>query len=232
MKNSTLLLCTLVLLMASAFKSDNTCDSFFPQNVGSSWEMTSYDAKDKVASKSVSKLTAIKDVADGLEATINIELFDDKNKSLNKGEVTMKCTQEAFYMDMSNMFATDQFEGMEGVSIEVTNQYMEFPSNPVAGQTLPDAESTMTITMSGMPLMTTKIKTTNRKIEGTESVTTPAGTFSCIKYTFDTEVSSTMFKSKSKSTMYMAKNVGNVKMESFDDKGKLQSKQLLTAFNK
>jgi len=218
--------------MSSSFKSDNTCDSFFPKNVGSSWEMTSYDAKDKVVSKSISKLTAIKDVADGLEATINIEIFDEKNKSLNKGDVTMKCTQESFYMDMSTMFQSDQFEAMEGVSIEVTNQYMEFPSNPVAGQTLPDAESTMTITMGGMPLMTTKIKTTNRKIEGTESVTTPAGTFNCIKYTFDTEVISTMFKSKSKSTMYMAKNVGNVKMESYDDKGKLQSKQLLTAFNK
>lgn len=232
MKNSTLLLCTLVLLMASAFKSDNTCDSYFPQKVGSSWEMTNYDAKDKVSSKSISKLTAINDIAGGIEATINIEILDDKNKSLSKGDVIMKCTQDAFYMDMSNMFATNQFEGMDGISIEVTNQYMEFPSNPVAGQLLPDEESSMTVTMNGMPLMTTKIKTTNRKIEGTESVTTPAGTFSCIKYTFDTEVASSMFKSKTKSTMYMAKNIGNVKMESYDEKGKLESKQLLTAFNK
>lgn len=65
-----------------------------------------------------------------------------------------------------------------------------------------------------------------------ETITTPAGTYNCVKYSSDTEVSSTMFKSKSKSTMYMAKNVGMVKMESYDDKGKLQSKQLLTSFGK
>ena len=76
------------------------------------------------------------------------------------------------------------------------------------------------------------MKTTNRKVEGTETITTPAGTYNCVKYSSDTEVSSTMFKSKSKSTMYMAKNVGMVKMESYDDKGKLQTKQLLTSFGK
>ena len=100
------------------------------------------------------------------------------------------------------MFPKDQFEGMDDVTIEVTDQYMEFPSNPVAGQTLPDAESSMTVTMNGMQLMSMKMKTTNRKVVGNESVTTPAGTFNCVKYTYDTEVISAMFKSKSSATMY------------------------------
>ncbi len=232
MKQTTILVCSLVLLMATAFKSDNNCESFFPNEVGTKWELTNYDAKDKVTSKSLSQLTGIKNVADGMEATINIEIFDDKNKSLNKGDVIMKCTQDKFLMDMSNMFPKDQFNGMNDVSIEISDQYMEFPSNPVAGQTLPDDESTMTVSMNGMTIMSMKMKTTNRKVEGTETITTPAGTYNCVKYSSDTEVSSTMFKSKSKSTMYMAKNVGMVKMESYDDKGKLQTKQLLTSFGK
>jgi hypothetical protein len=41
-----------------------------------------------------------------------------------------------------------------------------------------------------------------------------------------------MFKSKSSATMYMAKNVGMVKMESIDEKGKYPSKQILTSFSK
>jgi len=221
-----------VMLMATAFKSDNNCESFFPTEVGTKWEITSYDGKDKVQSRSVSELTALNNVADGVEAKINIEMFDQKDKSVNKGEVIMKCTQESFFMDMSNMFPKDQFEGMDDVTIEVTDQYMEFPSNPVAGQTLPDAESSMTVTMNGMQLMSMKMKTTNRKVVGNESVTTPAGTFNCVKYTYDTEVISAMFKSKSSATMYMAKNVGMVKMESIDEKGKYPSKQLLTSFSK
>lgn len=233
MKNITTLITVILLITVSAFTIENTCESFFPQKVGSSWEMTSYDAKDKTTSKSISTLTTISDLADGLEATINIEVFDDKNKSMSKGDVIMQCTGDKFLMDMSNMFPKETMAGMEGmgnVSIEISDQYLEFPAHPTVGQTLPDASSTMTIKMGDVAFMTMKINTTNRKIEGIENVTTPAGTFSCYKYTSDSEVSSTMFKSKSTTVMYMAKNVGSVKTETFDEKGKFMSKQLLTSF--
>lgn len=214
-----------------SFKSGNTCESFFPQKIGTKWELTNYNEKDKIVSKSKSELVSVNDIEGGLEATINIETFDDKDKSISKGSVSMKCSDDKFYMDMGNMFPKDQMAGMEGAEIEMTNEYMEFPSNPTAGQILPDAESTMTMKMNGMTMMTMTIKMTNRKIEGYEDVTTPAGTFHCVKYSSDSEVKSMMFKTKSHSVNYMAKNVGTVKLESFDDKGKVESKMLLTAFS-
>ena len=218
------------IILFSSFRSGNTCESFFPNKIGTKWELTSYDAKDKVASVSKSELAAIKDIADGLEATINIEVIDNKGKSMSKGDVTMKCTAESFYMDMSNMFPSDM-AAVEGVEMEISNSFMEFPSNPFAGQTLADVESTMTMKMNGVVLMTMTMKTTNRKIEGYESITTPAGTYNCMKYSSDTEVKSAMFTNKSHSIMWMAKNVGTVKMESYDDKGKVESKMLLTSFS-
>lgn len=233
MKNITTLLIAAVLIVVSAFTLENTCESFFPQKVGSTWEMTNYDAKDKVTSKSISTLTKISDIANGLEATINVEVFDNKNKSMNKGDVVMQCTGDKFLMDMSNMFPKESMAGLEAmgnVSIEISDQYLEFPSQLTVGQTLPDASSTMTIKMGEVTFMSMKINTTNRKIEAVESVTTPAGTFTCYKYTSDSEVSSTMFTTKSSSVMYMSKNVGAVKTESYDDKGKFISKQLLTSF--
>lgn len=48
MKKTSIMLCALVMLMATAFKSDNNCKSFFPTEVGTKWEITSYDGKDKV----------------------------------------------------------------------------------------------------------------------------------------------------------------------------------------
>lgn len=63
----------------------------------------------------------------------------------------------------------------------------------------------MTMKMNGVALMTMTMKTTNRKIEGYESVTTPAGTYNCMKYSSDTEVKTTMFTNKSHSVMWMAK---------------------------
>lgn len=231
MKNSTIIFLLIGATIFSSFRSGESCESFFPNKVGSKWELTSYDAKDKISSVSKSHLTAIKDIDGGLEATINIEVVDPKQKSLSKGDVLMRCTNDNFYMDMSNMFPKDQMAGMEGVEVEFTNMYMEFPSNPVAGQELADAESTMTMKMNGIAMMTMTIITTNRKIEGYENVTTPAGTYNCMKYSSDTEVKSMMMKTKSHSVMWMAKNVGNVKMETFDDKEKLTSKMLLTAFS-
>jgi len=231
MKSFKIFLYVATAILLVAFKSNNTCDSFFPQNVGAKWELTSYNDKDKVVSKSRSELMSVNDIDGGLEAVVGIETLDDKEKSMSKGEVILRCTNDNFYMDMSNMFPKDQMAGVEGAEIEMTNEFMEFPSNPVAGQTLPDAESTMTVKVNGVQMMSTSIKSTNRKIEGFEDVTTPAGTYHCVKYSSDTEVKSMMFKSKGHSVMYMAKNVGTVKMESFDEKGKLQSKMLLTSFS-
>lgn len=231
---STLIYLLTGVILFSSFRSGNTCESFFPNKIGTKWELTSYDAKDKVSSISKSELTTLNDITGGLEATVNVEVLDNKGKSISKGDVTMKCTAESFYMDMSNMFPKDQMagmEGMEGIEMEISNSFMEFPSNPVAGQTLADAESTMTVKMNGMSLMSMTMKTTNRKIEGYESVTTPAGTYNCMKYSSDTEVKTSMFSNKSHSIMWMAKNVGTVKMESFDDKGKVESKMLLTSFS-
>ncbi len=201
MKKSTLLYLLTGFILFSAFRAGNTCESFFPNKIGTKWELTSYDAKDKVSTVSKSELSALKDITDGLEATINIEVIDNKGTSMSKGDVVMKCTNDYFYMDMSNMFPSGQMAGMEGVEMEISNSFMEFPSNPVAGQTLADAESTMTVKMNGVALMSITMKTTNRKIEGYESVTTPAGTYNCMKYSSDTEVKSAMFTNKSHSVM-------------------------------
>ncbi len=221
-----------VLVLSSFMPGNNVCESYLPSSVGSKWELTNYDDNDKVTSMSKSELTAVSDIDGGIQTTVNIEILDKKGESTSKGDVTMKCTGDNFYMDMGNMMPAGQMGVMEGVTIEMSNTYMEFPSNPIAGQKLSDYENVMTMKMNGAVLMTTTVKTTNRVIEGFENVTTPAGTFYCMKYTADTAVKAMTHTSTSHSVMYMAKNVGSVKMEMFDDKGKATGKMLLTAFSK
>jgi hypothetical protein len=193
--------------------------------------LTTYNEKDKVTSVAKSELVSVNELSNGLEAVINEQILDEKGKELFGGTFTMRCEGDKFYMDMSDMFNQEGMEGIEDAEVEFTNQYMEYPTNPVVGQTLPDANCTMKITINGMQLSSTTINITNRKVEGNETITTPAGTFNCVKFSEDTEVKAMMMKIKSHSVSYMAKNVGMVKMESFDDKGKLESKQLLTAFS-
>lgn len=228
----------LLLLLATAaalfsFRPGNSCDAYFPLKPGTKWEQTTYDAKDKMLSTVKGELLSVSDIPNGLEATMSVESFDSKEKSMNKGEMSMKCDGDKFYMDMSKLFQTGPIQGMEGMDIkmEMTNEYMDFPTHPVAGQTLPDVTSTMTMTMNGVAMMTTTITMTNRKVEGFESVTTPAGTFDCVKFSYNTESKSKMMDMKSSTMMWMCKNTGMVKMENYDDKGKLESKNILTAFS-
>ncbi len=213
----------------TAFVTDNACESFFASKVGTSWEQTHYDDKDKKTGRTTGVVKSYDEIEGGFAATMTMETFDQKDKAITKGDVVMKCMGDAFYMDMSNLFPKDMAE-IEGAEVLIDNNFSSFPSSPTAGQTLPDETSTMTIKLNGMQLMTMTIKTTNRKIEGYESITTPAGTYNCIKYTSDSEVKSLM-TIKGKSVMYFAKNVGVVRSESYDDKGKLQGTQVLTKFS-
>jgi len=62
-------------------------------------------------------------------------------------------------------------------------------------------------------------------------VTTPAGTFDCIKMTQDTDVKA-IFKMKAKTTTWYTKGVGMVKTENYDKNGKVESSTVLTKFEK
>lgn len=229
MKPIHVLSIAVLFLTFSSFIPGDNCESYFASEVGTTWEQTSYDAKNKVTGRTTGKVKAYDAITGGFAATMEMAMFDDKNKPVTKGDVIMKCQDDKFYMDMSNMFPKDMAE-IEGAEIEIDNEFSTFPNNPVPGQTLPDETSTMTVKLNGMAIMTMTIKTTNRKIEGFESVTTPAGTYNCVKYTSDSEVKS-MFTMKSRTVMYMSKHVGAVKVENYDDKGKLQGTQVLTKFD-
>lgn len=223
---SLALACT--LFISAAFIPGESCETYFANKVGTKFEQTNYDAKGKVTSVTEGTVKSYDAIDGGFASTINMIIKDAKGKESTNGDVTMKCQDDKFYMDMSNMFPKDM-AAIEGAEIEIDNGYTEFPADPVAGQTMPDQTSTMTVKMNGTTFMTMTMKTTNRKIDGFESVTTPAGTYDCVKYSSDTEVKS-MFTMKSHSVMWMSKNVGVVKMENYDDKGKLQGSQLLTKF--
>jgi len=218
----------LLLTALLAFSPADVCESYFATKVGTKWEQTSYDSKNKVSGRSVGEVIAVDAENDGFKTTMMIEAFDQKDNSMNKGEVVMECKGDKFYINVSDML-TKGMAGIEGAEVEMDNVMLEFPSHPVAGQTLPDMTSTITVKLNGTPIMTMSVKTTNRKIEGFETITTTAGTFDCVKYSSDITATSIM-TGKSRSVMWMAKNVGSVKSETYDDKGKLTGSQVLTKF--
>lgn len=88
-------------------------------------------------------------------------------------------------MDMKmNIPQGQQFSSTDA---RIQNVYLEYPANMNVGDQLKDGHMEMETDSKGMK-QTLTMDITNRKVEGKESVTTPAGTWDCYKITSSTKM--------------------------------------------
>ena len=115
------------------------------------------------------------------------------------------------------------------MEITVTGEDLEIPKVLKVGQTLPDARTHMEAEM-GIINMKMDMEMTNRKVLDKVSVTTPVKTFDTYKVSSDEYVKMPILSRQGQSIYYYAEGYGQVKVENFDKKGKLDSYMLLTKF--
>lgn len=223
----------IAFLSVPAFTQGNLCESsYMPFKEGISLEYTNYDKKGKEIGKQRQTVSKIESLDEGFSATLGTEQLDKKGKTISEGEFEIICDGDKVKMDMSSLMSQalmDQYSNME---TEITGENIEFPNDPKEGQTLADGTMEIKASMGGIGNMTTTIKMINRKVEGFETVETPAGSFECVKISQET-VSEVMGMShSSKSTNWLAKGIGTVKMESYTKNGNLSLSMVLTKFEK
>jgi len=227
LKTKTFVLTALLATQFLYLKAQN-CESYFPMKLGATWEVKSYDAKDKLTGTNNSKITKSDGTTNNLSATVSFESFDNKNVSQGTGEYIIKCSNGVFSVDMKSMLNSKTMEVYKDMDITVTGDEMEMPSAPTVGQTLKDANLAI-IVNGGMTMMNLTMKLYNRKVAAIETVITPAGTFeNCVKITYDA-TTNMMFKVETSGIDWYAKNIGMVKSESYDSKGKKISSSVLTS---
>jgi hypothetical protein len=95
---------------------------------------------------------------------------------------------------------------------------------------LPDSHNEFKMGINGMTLMTISIDITEHQVEAEEKVTTPAGTFNCFRVSYLSNSKVALGKATTKTVQWYARDIGVVKSESYDKKGALESRMLLTAF--
>ncbi len=133
-------------------------------------------------------------------------------------------------IDFSSLAAPGSMEQYKDMEVEMKGTDLILPNNLSVGQTLPDSEMLVTVRIAPINMkMNTNVF--NRKVEGRESLTTPAGTFDCYVISFDSEAKMG-FNVSSSGKQWIAQGVGMAKQESYNKKGKLTGISLLTAFNK
>lgn len=207
------------------------CSSYFPFKEGTKMEQKSYSDKDKVTSTTKSTITNKKISGSNIEISVKAEVYDEKDKLTGSPAYTVKCENGTLLIDMRSMMSEEQLKSFQNAQVKIEGDNLDIPPNPSAGQKLKDGTITVSMSSEGGPtLMNLRIAVTNRKAEGTESITTPAGTFECVKISYDVETKM-LFPIRTHAVEWYAKNTGMVRSETYNAKGKLQGYTVLTAFH-
>ncbi len=231
------LLLTISVALIGFSYSFAQCDAnFYRFEEGAEFEMTSYNDKDKEQGKSVNKITGITEQGNASQATVHTQLYDKKDKLLHEGEFEVICEDNKLRVDMERFVPSEMLSAYQDMEVQFEGDYLEMPASLSVGDALPDGSVSMKVKMGGgdMNLTDIKINIINRKVAGKESITTPAGTFDCYKITYDMESEMKMMGMGKKrlfsNTEWIAEDIGVVKTATYDEKGKLQTYSLLTAY--
>lgn len=216
-----------LLLSAGAFAQD--CTGYYPVKEGTVIGYKSFDEKGKPLGANKQTLLSKAVTADGIDYTVKSESWDAKDKFVSEASLVMRCVDGKFFMDMKNFVDPKSMGDMKEMQMEVSGVDLEIPAEMAVGQTLPDASITLAFSMNNMVMMRITVNITNRKVVAAESVTVPAGTFDCLKLTYDIDTKA-MFKMSSSAAQWLAKGPGVIKTETYDKKGKLSNSQVLTEF--
>jgi hypothetical protein len=223
------LLCS-ALFVKQNLKSQD-CEFYFPVEKGTKVEMTDYDKKGKVTGVGTSTVIDKSQVGAAQVVKVSVEYKATGNDKPFTSDYELKCEKGEFYLNMNNFLDKNAMSGYQDMDITMDADQMTLPSKLTVGQVLGNGRVTAKIAKNGINIMTMNTLITNRKVEGFESVTTPAGTFDCVKISYDIEAK-VMFKVNFSCKQWYAKNIGAVKTENYDKKGKLESSQMITKISK
>lgn len=220
-----------VLLSMLVQLAQGQCNDFYPIKEGARYEYDHQDKKEKVTVRTVNTFKNVSGSGNNMKAIMVQEIIDaKKNESVGTSESEWICENGVlnFTMSSMSMMESGQKQGDPGMQVDVTGDKMDIPSNLSVGQTLKDMKYNIKMGMSGMTIMNRDFTVKDRKVASQETLTTPAGSFDCLKITFSTSSEKGLGSGTIKSAMWYSKGVGLVKSENYSKDGKMANRQILT----
>lgn len=223
------LISAFLLLFALSSLNAQECSSYIVSQKGKTAEYANKNKKGKIQSYHSQELLKHEE-SDGV---VHYEVLqvtkDDKKEEISRDTLIFECRNGTFYVDMSGYIDESQTEAYEESQISIDFEDIGYPANMKPGMQLEDGSVTLTIDM-GMATITNETKIINRKVEARESVTTPAGTFDCLKISQEVENKLGFVTIKIKTVSWISEGVGSVKSESYDKKDRLTGTTELVSF--
>lgn len=227
MKNPLIVLLPIIIpLLCQA-----QCDGLYNIHAKSSWTYDNFNGKGKFTGKTVQEVKSFEPTAHGFKAVIRSTILNEKEKKLSEGDLEMTCQHGTLIIDMRKYIPEEQRKAFDAYEMKIESQNLELPAKLSAGQSLKDGS--VILTTVGSPIaMKMTVHITDRKVEGKETITTPAGTFDCWKISSKSSVQIHMginMNFNSSVVEWMAEKVGMVKSESYDQGGKLSFTTVLSS---
>ncbi len=228
-----LFLSILAVFALNILTAQDNCSAYYPMTEGASFSYNLYDKKDKPSGTTEYKVTKVQNSGGNTVATMSVKVGGAKPKEQMELEYEVTCTGDGISIDFDSMLSPQLQMQMEQMNaeVDVSGINVNIPNNLSVGQRLDDAEIIIAMSMSGIK-MNTEVRTTDRKVVAEESVNTPAGTFDCYVLTSTINTKAMMAKMSFTDKLWLAKGVGIVKQETYNKKGKLDSRMVLASFSK
>jgi hypothetical protein len=221
------LICSFYLICHSLVFAQN-CDFYYPTRSDTRLELKQYDAignhrntvKERVVSSVAKENVYV--------VTVHRIMNDNLDSLLFEDNIEKKCKGEGFVLDMSCYFHDLDLEKFRGSEIRVEADSIIIPKNVQPGLLPSFVTARISVLEEGLPVKHMVVNVYFRIVEGFEEVTTPAGTFHCLKMNYEVETIVNQ-KVKSKGIEWFSKEAGLVKRETYDRFGKLTEKTILTS---
>jgi hypothetical protein len=209
----------------TAKSNTSDCTLYYWFKEGAVAEYANKDAEGNETSRTICKVTNVRNEngiiwADFTAATGN-------NKAIT---AIYKCEGDKMYMDMKSFFANNfgALAARGGMELEIDNAYLTFPYNMKPGDKLEGTNFKIVAKKDGKPIMTTTNEIKARRVEGTANITTPAGSWNCLKITETSIITSEMMGKQlpgheTKTVNWFAPGIGVVKTGNYDKEGKIIS---------
>jgi hypothetical protein len=218
-----LIMAIFIIAVGSGLYAQN----YTPPKVGTVLTYANNDAKGNVQDYSQITVKDVKGSGNNMTITFAGVGLDKNRKPVKGAEFTYKAEVKngVMIMDLNQLIPVEMKN--QGMKMDIKGTGMELPSNLKAGQALKPYDATITMDISGIK-MTSKIKYEGKCV-AIEDLKVPAGTFKCHKINEKITTNVMNMNTVGTNTSWWAASLGffSVKTESYDEKNKLVSSQVL-----
>lgn len=221
-----------LIFLSSGVALAQGCSTYYTMVEGATFQYTNYNKKDKPDGTIDYKVTDVSNNGPSTTATMNIVFTDEKGEQFMTNDYQFTCEGDVVTIDFESLIPDQLMEQYKDMEMTIDGTNIELPNNLSVGQSLPDANVNLKISLAGAMNMNINVDTVNRKVEKKETVTTPAGTFDCFVIYSETQTKMMISNQTFPSRLWLAEGIGMVKSENYNKKGDKTSSTLLTKFDK